>query len=511
MNSSFFTDAIKHFPDAILVVNREGLIMYVNSKMLELFEFTNEEDVLGRGIWELSQEHQKNQDKSAQDAALQMIAIAAAKGENHFEWQHAKKDGKVFYADVNLKPLNDENEGLFISSVRDITRRKMLEMSLTKKKQTSDESSQQKLDFLSNMSHEIRTPLNVIIGFTELLEFTDISQNDYKEYAEIIRANGNMLQRLIEDIIDISKIETDKLKVVKSSFNVNQLLNEVYQSLSINLEADKVSMKLVIPPFNEGLILNSDPCRIKQILTNLITNAQKFTSQGEINFGYQIVNNKRIEFFVQDTGKGISEDDLSLIFNRFEQGNTIDINEIKGFGLGLAISRGLTQIMGGKIHVESELNVGSRFSVDFPLKHGKESSDKRKPKSGLDLTGVRILIAEDVSENYEFLHAVLSRTNASLVWAKNGLEAVEYIKNEPFDIALFDIKMPVMDGYEALERVRKTHTSLPIMAQTAYALDYDRSKGLAAGFNDFISKPIKIELLLEKIAVLLNIKVEDKQ
>jgi signal transduction histidine kinase len=466
---------------------------------------------MGKGIWELSANFQDEYTRDAKEASLKMIQIAKKRGSNHFEWQHARKGDRIFYADVNLKHIVQEGKDVFVASVRDISKRKQLEHDLKEMTRTADESSQQKLEFLSNMSHEIRSPLNVIIGFTELLEFTDINHDEYREYAGIIRANGNMLQRLIDDIIDISKIETNKLKVIKKDVDVNDLMNETFQSLSLNGSEGQVEMKLSIPESKRKIHFHSDPYRLKQILTNLITNAQKFTTEGSIEIGYHLEDKGRIEFFVSDTGKGIAENDLKLIFSRFEQGNTIDINEVKGFGLGLAISRGLTQMMGGKISVESELGKGSKFYFSFPLEAKQEKENKKRNSNYPDLNGIRILIAEDVYENFEFLNTILKRTNAHITWAKNGQEAFEYVKNDPFDLVLMDIKMPIMDGYQALEQIRKTHKSLPIIAQTAYALDYDKSRGIAAGFNDYISKPIRIDLLFQKISTILNLIEEDKR
>jgi signal transduction histidine kinase/CheY-like chemotaxis protein len=376
-------------------------------------------------------------------------------------------------------------------------------------KARAEESDMLKSVFLSNMSHDIRTPMNAIIGFSEMLQDLDISREESLRFLEIIVNSGNALIRLINDIIDISKIEVRQLKMIKSDFSLNELLSDLYLSYSEELIRNKrEDIHLVIHKQHpeKDYTLHTDPVRLRQIFSNLIGNALKFTDQGTIEFGYSFSDPQVFCFFVRDTGIGIPKDKMDLIFERFGQiEETRDRNK-GGTGLGLAISKSLTEILGGVLWVESEVGVGTSFYFTLPDESSTISSEasKEMPKALdpnlFDWTGKVILIAEDVESNYFLIETILKKTGARLIWAKNGKQAYEMCREDhAIDLVLMDIQMPVMNGYDSTREIKKIRPSLPVIAQTAYAMSGEKEKSIAAGCDDYLPKPIKKEDLLLRI------------
>jgi PAS domain S-box-containing protein len=376
-------------------------------------------------------------------------------------------------------------------------------------KARAEESDMLKSVFLSNMSHDIRTPMNAIIGFSEMLQDLDISREESLRFLEIIVNSGNALIRLINDIIDISKIEVRQLKMIKSDFSLNELLSDLYLSYSEELIRNKrEDIHLVIHKQHpeKDYTLHTDPVRLRQIFSNLIGNALKFTDQGTIEFGYSFSDPQVFCFFVRDTGIGIPKDKMDLIFERFGQiEETRDRNK-GGTGLGLAISKSLTEILGGVLWVESEVGVGTSFYFTLPDESSTISSEasKEMPKALdpnlFDWTGKVILIAEDVESNYFLIETILKKTGARLIWAKNGKQAYEMCREDhAIDLVLMDIQMPVMNGYDSTREIKKIRPSLPVIAQTAYAMSGEKEKSIAAGCDDYLPKPIKKKDLLLRI------------
>ncbi|MBU8892767.1 MAG: response regulator [Bacteroidales bacterium] len=371
-------------------------------------------------------------------------------------------------------------------------------------KNKAEESDRLKSAFLANMSHEIRTPMNAIIGFSNLINDEDIEKNHKAELANLIKKNSNSLLNLIDDIIDISKIEADQLDIKEKECSVNQIFNDLIMEFEDNiLSNDSITLKVGEEQLYNPLNIISDPYRLHQILKNLLGNAVKFTDKGIIEFGYR-VSTDTIQFFVKDTGIGVTPEQQDYIFSRF---NKIEDNKQKiyrGAGLGLTITKNLVEIMGGKIWVESEINRGSTFNFTLPYKPGS-TSDKEKPKtkkgtSKYNWNNITILVAEDEESNFRFLDMIIRKTSAEILWAKTGQQAIDMCQgNYNVDLVLMDIKMPEMDGLEAIRKIREQQSKVPIIVQSAYSMPEDRNLSFDAGANDFISKPIGTEKLLSII------------
>ena len=368
-------------------------------------------------------------------------------------------------------------------------------------KKYAENNDRLKSAFLANMSHEIRTPLNSIIGFSELLAETDDAE-EKKEYASIIQSSNNLLLQLINDIIDISKIESNRLDFIYSDVDVNAILRELTADLKLRLK-DKdieVCLELGLP----DCTVYSERNRLMQVIVNLLSNAAKFTEQGKITIGY-ILRDGMLEFFVQDTGMGIPKDKQSQLFGRFKKLNSV----AQGSGLGLFISKTIVERLGGTIQAESEEGVGSVFRFSIPYKVSKTSSAKRKATNPVivkkDVLSDKpiLLVAEDTLPNYKLIEAML-RKEYELVHAKNGLEAVTLFKEKHPALVLMDIKMPEMDGIEALKGIRDLSPDFPVIAVTAYAFEENIREIMNSGFNDYLIKPIRCSALKEKLDAILH-------
>ena len=391
----------------------------------------------------------------------------------------------------------------------DVTQRRKAEHVLRQAKIEAEESDKLKTVFLANMSHEIRTPMNSIIGFANLLTEPEIKPVKKDEYLDHIIRSGNSLLNLINDIIDISKIEDGQLNIRKERCQISLIINALFSSFKERRKDDitNVELRLNLPANHENHYCYTDSLRFQQILSNLISNAIKFTEQGYIEIGY-IVSKKQdksvFEFFVKDTGIGIPKDKLDLVFDRFRQIKDPHTKKHSGTGLGLTISKRLVELLGGTIRVESDIGEGSIFYFTFPFETAeKEESQEPKPfsSSKYNWEDKTILIAEDENSNYELLKASIKKTNIKIIRAMNGEEAVDIVKkNKEIDIILMDIRMPKMDGYEATRLIKSFRKDLPIISITAFAMSEDESKSLEAGCDMYISKPIRPG----KILTLLN-------
>ncbi|MBN2484488.1 MAG: PAS domain S-box protein [Bacteroidales bacterium] len=385
--------------------------------------------------------------------------------------------------------------------------RSQLEYELVSAKLKAEESDRLKTAFLANMSHEIRTPMNGILGFAEMLNDDSLREHDRKKYLDIINSNGKILINLIDDIIDFAKIEAGQINIVKHDFSLNALLNQILNSFlseSLRKERSNVTLSLEKGLNDDNAYIKSDPVRLRQIITNLIGNAFKFTSKGGIEFGYTLKPDNLLEFYVKDTGIGINPDKLTLIFERFVQADSSRSRKYSGSGLGLAISKGLVELLGGKMWAESQVNIGSTFYFVIPYLTAavkkSETADEKKPKSAYDWSGRKVLIAEDDFFSYKFLEGFIRQTNADVFHADDGSKAVEICSaNNDIDIVLMDVQMPEMNGLDATRAIKGFRQKLPIIAQTANAIAEEKQKCFEAGFDDFVTKPINISELFMKM------------
>ncbi len=407
-----------------------------------------------------------------------------------------------------MKPGFDQGISLLGVSI-DITERIHVEQELKKAKNKAEEADRLKTAFLANMSHEIRTPMNAIIGFSELLNDPDLTAENRKEFINLIGENSKVLLHLIEDIIDVAKIEAGQINIVKGTCQVNVIFEELKRKFTEKLKKyphKEIDIRINCVFSDPGFAISTDPLRFKQVMNNLVGNAIKFTEEGFVEIGFEVdERSKKIIFFVRDSGIGLEDDKLSLIFERFRQAQESSTKEYGGTGLGLTISRRLVEILGGSMWVESVLHQGSTFYFALPyepvnvegfVKPFTLQSDKH------DWSGKSILVAEDEVSNFELISATLNKTKAKIVRAVNGREAVEIIRaNKPVDLVLMDIRMPVMNGYQATREIRKLNTQVPVISLTAYAMSDDIQKSLDAGCNAHISKPFNPKDLLNKLEV----------
>ncbi|OQX81099.1 MAG: hypothetical protein B6D61_01105 [Bacteroidetes bacterium 4484_249] len=381
-------------------------------------------------------------------------------------------------------------------------------------KEKAEESDKLKSAFLANMSHEIRTPLNAILGFSSLLS-PELEKEKAETYIQTISNSGYQLMNIISDIIDISKIEANQININIKNCTINKCLAELYESFKelINRDSSKdIELTFSSGEPNPDFTILTDPTRLKQIISNLLNNSIKFTEKGYVEFGYNIteqlqsegVKIKEILFYVKDTGIGIEKEKQDIIFKRFRQIDETFTKKHGGTGLGLAIAKNLIEKLGGRIWIDSVIGKGSVFYFTLPLKLPEiQEKEVLQPVQTAEINwdGKTILVAEDVPSNYYIVEILLKKTGAKLMWAKNGLEAIEiYKKNkEKIDLILMDIQMPVMNGVEATRKIKKINRNIPVIAQTAYALDGDMEKFIKAGCDDYISKPVNNDLLLRKI------------
>jgi hypothetical protein len=377
-------------------------------------------------------------------------------------------------------------------------------------KEKAQESDELKSAFLANMSHEIRTPMNGILGFANLLKAGGLSEIQRQKYIQIINTSGKHLMKIIDDIIDISKIEANQLKITKGEFSLNALLKELHEFFLE--ESERTENEHIKLTYKEGLEeprcrVFSDQTRLQQVLSNLINNAYKFTDDGEIEFGYELVTKdgkKLLRFQVRDTGIGIPEAKQKIIFERFRQADEFSTKKYGGTGLGLAISKGIIDQLGGDICFESGEGKGTTFYFTVPYVPAEPEGTENKAVRGQKASqytwnGNRILIVEDNAISYEFTKEVLLATGIEVDWADNANHALQKANDEKYDIILMDIQLPGKNGYEITRELRNAGLSTPIIAQTAFAMEEDRQKSIEHGCNDYISKPIDKDVLLGKI------------
>ena len=411
------------------------------------------------------------------------------------------KSIRYIWAEAGETIFDENNNPLFLSGIaQDITSRKLSEIDLINARHKAEESDRLKTAFLANMSHEIRTPMNGILGFAELLKEPKLSGEEQLEYIRIIEKSGARMLNIINDIIDISKIESGQMQLIMEESNINDQLNYLYTFFKPEVEAKGMRLLLGNSLPSEEAVIKTDSEKVFSILTNLIKNALKYSDSGDIEFGYQ-KKGDTLEFYVRDTGIGIAPDRQEAIFERFIQADIFDKRALQGAGLGLTITKWYVEMLGGKIWLTSEEGDGSVFYFTLPYNIKPETNfipeltlKNKDVENKLKL--LKILIAEDDNDSERYLEIIIRNHAKEVLIVRSGLEAVEVCKNNPdIDLILMDIKMPGMDGYEATGLIRQFNKEVIIIAQTAFALRGEERKAIAAGCNDYISKPIRKELL----------------
>jgi PAS domain S-box-containing protein len=463
--------------------------IYILSKRLY-----RREDLLGQNMFKFYTEPERRK--------ILLQELKKTERLEDFDIELKIQDGSLIQCALTCRLIRDENKQpkKIIGTMRNITERKQFEKELIRAKEHAEESDRLKSAFLANMSHEIRTPMNGILGFAELLKEPHLTGEEQQEYINIIEKSGARMLNIINDIVSISKIESGQMKISISATNINEQIQFIYAFFTP--EAEKrgllLSVKNILP--SEESIIKTDHEKLYAVLTNLVNNAIKYTHIGSIEFGVK-KKGSYLEFFVKDTGVGIHQDQMEIIFERFRQGNDLNTRYIEGAGLGLSISKAYVEMLGGKIWVESELGKGSIFY--FTLPYSSESEAKTVSKevpSGIrtdhQAKDLKILIVEDDESSEMLITFTIKKICKEFLKVGTGVEAVKACRNNPdIDLVLMDIKMPIMDGYEATRQIRQFNKNVVIIAQTAYGLAGDREKAIEAGCNDYISKPIKIDEL----------------
>ncbi len=488
-NEMKFKSIFDFSPQPISISNLSGELIEVNNKLCEISGFTKDElinqNVVDIGFY-------------SKEARQHFLAQLKEKGHTeNLELIFYNKAKKEINTLTNATIIKLNGVPHLLSMVTDITKRKKAEAEIIKAKERAEESDRLKTEFINNMSHEIRTPMNGILGFSELLSNPDLTHEKQRNYISIIQNSGKQLMRIIDDILEISKLGTKQVKAINEEICLNDLLLELFSIFDIKAKENKTPLYLKKGLSDEESTIYTDRSKLNKILSNLLENALKFTNTGSIEFGYELKQNK-IEIFVKDTGIGIKPEKQAYIFERFSQEEKKVSEHAGGLGLGLSIAKENAELLGGTITLESEKGKGSTFFITIPYNPARKKEElkikKRNMKTKKQNT---ILIVEDEEVNFIYIETLLEyfETNMIVLHASDGKQAVDLCKERSdIDFILMDLKMPVMNGYEATKKIKKIRPNTPIIAQTAYSTPEEKQKALSAGCDDFISKPISKEI-----------------
>jgi len=494
---------LESMPFCIFFTDREHRYIRVNQMMAKLLRVGKPEDALGltnkcffskRVARKMTEE-----DRTIMETGTPIVNKII-----YFE------DDEVegYWLEKTKIPIRDDSGkitmvmGLF----KDVSDLMKIENELKEARDKAKESDRLKTSFLANMSHEIRTPMNGILGFANLLRDPDLDEEKRDLYLKHIDHSSQQLLNIIDDIIDISKIESEQLKISNKPVRINGILDEIYSSYFHRIRGDAPGQKKVAFNLQKGndshdFTIVADDFRLSQVFNNLIGNAIKFTKEGQITFGYNLKENRYIEFFVSDTGIGIPNNKIKLIFDRFGQVNQERALQSSGTGLGLPISKSLVDLMGGEMWVKSEVGEGSTFYFTLPLVVENTAADSTVMISNKSYhwRHKKILVAEDEELNWFFIREMLRQTGAVVHRARNGHEVVELTRDLVPDAILMDIKMPEMNGIEAARLIRAFNTQVPIIAQSAFVMTEEKEESLLAGCNHFVTKPLDRTTIMELI------------
>lgn len=491
-----FREIFNSTSEAIIVYDTEnGVIADCNDRAVEMYGYSSKKEFMQCRLTDLGANVEPYTNEKIGVNTLKAIT----EGPQRFDWLAKRKNGEHFWVEVSLKRTLIGGIERDLTVIRDITERKRYEEDLIKAKEKAEESDRLKSAFLANLSHEIRTPMNAIMGFTDLLR-GPVKPEKINQYLEFIQKSGQRLLEIIDQTLEVAKLDSGLIKLNPEVFDLNQVMKDLYNELRVRASKNKelelmINNKNLDTPFN----IYTDRVKLYQILTNLIVNGIKYTPRGAVMFGYEIEGNK-IVLTVQDTGIGIDKKHRDLIFKRFYRVDNPLTLKTSGIGLGLAITKAYVELLGGNIEIQSELGKGTKVKVKIPY-HKAEPSPELFHEPAIDnVRGNKefILVAEDDEYNFLLVNEILKNSNYTCIRASNGKDAVDIVRtNDNIRLILMDLKMPIMDGYEAFSKIKKINPDIPIVAQTAYTLGEEKEKIIGYGFDGFLSKPIrKTDLLM---------------
>ncbi|MBU1368869.1 MAG: tetratricopeptide repeat protein [Bacteroidetes bacterium] len=490
-------------PQGIAVTNPQGDIIFLNQILIDSLGL--QASTIEEGSWF---RHIVLEDRNKM-TMLWQNAHQAKEGSFEATFRlRLDQDIRYIHMKAATMFIDQEFSGL-VAVFENITQQKLFESELVEARDKAEDSDRLKSAFLANMSHEIRTPMNAILGFSDLLSSDEYEDSEKTEFIEMIKSSGRLLLNLINDIIDISKIEAGELKIQTATFPIIELMDEMYQAFRQQLDRNnKTEVELILHHRSEiaNETITTDRLRLQQILTNLLSNAMKFTSKGQIEFGVLCINGE-FEFYVRDSGIGIPENKLEVVFERFRQADDSHTRLFGGTGLGLAITKHLTSLLNGKIWVESIVDKGTVFYFTLPgNKSPQQNTHKAEHKLSPalpNLQGKTVLVAEDVDTNFHLISVMLRKMNIEVLHATNGLIALDMAAEHLPDLIIMDIQMPEMDGKEAFERIRHQQLNMPIIAVTAFALLGEEQLYLKLGFDAYLSKPLSFDKLVDLLTLFL--------
>nr|WP_321487608.1 PAS domain S-box protein [uncultured Draconibacterium sp.] len=487
-----------HIAVKLLINPKNGQIVRANNAAADFYGYSVEE-LEKMTILEINPSAKESlKEAAAQDASLKRY---------YAELKHRLRSGEI--RDVEVFSTENDYKGQIVwhSIIHDITEKKRLMQDLVDAKEKAEESERLKSAFLANVSHEIRTPLNGIVGFSNILaQEENINAANKSEFADIINQSSSGLLKIIDDILDLSRLETGLVSFSVEPFQVNTMLNNLYSIFKNKMQnTPNTDVELILHEADKLMMINGDKIRITQIISNLLENAIRFTRTGTIEFGVSSHDDTLLKFFVADTGIGIPIDKQQVIFGRFMQAESGISRKYGGTGLGLSIVKKLLELMGSEIHMESEPRKGTKFWFSLPLynkpaqnKTDESEVNKQLPSESLSRQN-KVLVVEDNEQCRMFLKHVLSSRYPALSFAQTGNDALKQIQNDPPDIVLLDIGLPDISGLEVAKKIKETNSKIKVIAQTAFASTTDKENALKAGCDDFLVKPLQIRTLLEKI------------
>lgn len=494
--------------DGVLIADAKGVIVEINDAAAAMFGFAAS-DMEGREMSTMIVPQRLRAAHNEGMARYGATGKAKVMG-RRIELDALRHDGTEFPIELSIAATGNGSAAKYVAFMRDITDRRFQERSLQSAKERAEDASRAKAQFLASISHEMRTPLTGILGALDLISETDLSEVQLK-YVETANRSGHALLSVISDVLDISRLEAGKIELDLETLDINGIISDVLEIIG-KLATDRgntiqIDVDGAIPP-----LLTGDPARIRQVLLNLVTNAVKFTFEGSISISVTCLasdgHNAEVEFAVHDTGQGISEIDKSKLFQSFSQLRNSVEHPLGGSGLGLAISSRLVEMMGGSIGVDSEVGQGSRFWFRLPLPISSQRSQPEDdaPTHHLQTSAMApmsVLVIDDNETVRSIIAGLLASRGHSAETADGALKGLSMLLSSRFDAVILDISMPGMDGFDALKAIRKlpgTAGRTPVIALTAHALIEDRERCIAAGFDQFLTKPVRAEELARAIA-----------